>query len=78
MNIYAGNLPYQMSAGDLQVLFKIFGRIKSVRLIKDRFIFKSPGFGFVNMPQKESALAAIKQLNGKKFFKSIIEVNKIN
>ena len=78
MNIYVGNLPYQMSAGDLRVLFKIFGRIKCIRLIKDRFIFNSRGFGYVNMPSKKNALAAIKHLNGKKLFKSVIEVNEIN
>lgn len=78
MNIYVGNLPYQMSAGDLQVLFKKFGMVKSVRLIKDRFIFKSRGFGYVNMPMKTNALDAIKHLNGREYFKSVIEVNKIN
>lgn len=78
MNIYVGNLPYQMSTGDMQALFNKFGRVKSVRLVKDRFIYKSRGFGFVNMPQKKNALAAIKHLNRKIIFKSIIEVNKIN
>lgn len=77
MNIYVGNLPYQMSAGDLQVLFRKFGIVKYVRLIKDRFIFKSRGFGYVNMPSRENALAVIKHLNGKKFFESVIEVNEI-
>ena len=67
-----------MSTGDLQALFNIFGGVKSVRLVKDRFIYKSRGFGFVNMPQKENALAAIKHLNRKKIFKNVIEVNAIN
>jgi RNA recognition motif-containing protein len=78
MKIYVGNLPYQMSAGDLQVLFRKFGMVKCVRLIKDRFTFKSRGFGYVNMPMKANALDAIKHLNGKEFFKSVIEVNKMN
>jgi len=77
MNIYVGNLPYQMSNGDLKVLFNIFGRVKSIRLIKDRFIYKSRGFGFINMPLKKNALAAIKHLNRKIFFKQVIEVNEI-
>ncbi len=78
MNIYIGNLPYQMSAGDLRVLFKIFGSVKLVRLIKNRFLYDSKGFGYINMPSKENSLAAINHLNGKKFFKSVIEVNEIN
>ena len=77
MNIYVGNIPYQISAGDLQVLFKIFGSVKSVRLIKDRFLYDSRGFGYVNMPSKENSLAAIKHLNGKEIFKRVIEVNEI-
>ena len=78
MNIYVGNIPYQISSGDLRVLFTIFGSVKSVRLIKDRFLFDSRGFGYVNMPSKENSLAAIKHLNGKKIFKRVIEVSEIN
>jgi RNA recognition motif-containing protein len=74
MNIYVGNLPYQMSAGDLRVLFNTFGRVGYVRLIKDRFIYGSRGFGFVNMPLEENALAAINGLNGKEFFNKFINV----
>jgi RNA recognition motif-containing protein len=78
MNIWVGNLPYQMSAGDLRAVFEIYGGVEFVRLIKDRFIYDSKGFGYVNMPMKENALDAIKHLNGKEFFKSVIEVNGIN
>lgn len=78
MNIYVGNIPYQISAGDLRELFSIFGSVKSVRLIKDRFLNDSRGFGYVNMPSKENSLAAIKHLNGKELLRRVIEVNEIN
>ena len=77
MNIYVGNLPSEISAGDLEVLFIPFGRVESIRLIKDRFIFGSGGFAFVNMSKKSNGLAAIKHLNGKKFYSHFIKVNEI-
>jgi RNA recognition motif-containing protein len=77
MNIYVGNLPSEISAGDLEALFIPFGRVQSIRLIKDRFIFGSGGFAFVNMPMKFNGLAAIKHLNGKEFFSRYLKVNEI-
>jgi cold-inducible RNA-binding protein len=65
MNIYVGNLSRDASEEDLKAAFSAFGQIASVAIIKDKFTGESRGFGFVEMPTKEEAMAAIAGLNGK-------------
>ena len=47
----------------------------SANIIKDRFSGDSRGFGFVEMPQQEEALAAINALNGKDMKGRALNVN---
>jgi len=65
MNIYVGNLAYDVTEGDLRQAFESFGSVTSVSLITDKFSGRSKGFGFVEMPAKEEARTAISQLNGR-------------
>jgi RNA recognition motif-containing protein len=65
MNIYVGNLSWEMSEDDLRTSFSEFGEVSTVSIIKDKFSGRSRGFGFVEMPKKEEAEAAISGLNGK-------------
>lgn len=64
MNIYVGNLSFQLTEEELEASFKEFGEVTSVKLIKDRFSGQSKGFGFVEMPVDSEAETAIKQLDG--------------
>jgi RNA recognition motif-containing protein len=64
MNIYVGNLPLEASETDLQGAFSAFGQVASATIIKDKFSGESRGFGFVEMPAKAEAEAAITGLNG--------------
>lgn len=63
MNIYVGQLPYNVGEEDLQELFKPYGEIASLNLIKDKFSGRSKGFAFVDMPNNSEADTAIKALN---------------
>lgn len=63
MNIYVGQLPYNVGEEDLQELFKPFGEIASLNLIKDRFSGRSKGYAFIDMPNNSEADTAIKALN---------------
>ncbi len=65
MNIYVGNLSYEVSEEDLRRAFEGFGQVESVNIIKDRYSGMSKGFGFVEMPDSAAAQAAIAGLNGK-------------
>ena len=75
MNIYVGNLARQATEDDLREAFKPFGEITSASIIKDKFSGESKGFGFVEMPKKAEADAAMTALNGKDFMGNALTVN---
>lgn len=64
MNIYIGNLPYEVTEDEVQQLFAAHGTVASVNLIKDRDTGNSKGFGFVEMENQAEAEKAIKELDG--------------
>jgi hypothetical protein len=65
IEIYVGNLSYELTEDQLRAEFAAFGTVNSVRVITNRYNNKSKGFGFVHMPVRAEADAAIKALNGK-------------
>ena len=75
MNIYVGNLSYDMTEDDLRRAFEEFGTVESVKIIMDRYSGRSKGFGFVEMPSDEEAKKAIEGLNGKSLMGREIRVN---
>ena len=75
MNIYVGNLLFDVSENDLREAFEPFGQVTEVRLIMDKFSGKSKGFGFIEMPTKEEAEKAIEEMNGKEFQGRALTVN---
>ena len=64
MNIYVGNLSWNLKDQDLSDLFASYGEVASAKIVIDKFTQRSKGFGFVEMPNDEQAQAAIAQLNG--------------
>ncbi len=75
MNIYVGNLLFDVSEDDLREAFEQFGEITEVRLIMDKYSGKSKGFGFIEMPSKDEAEKAIEEMNGKEFKGRALNVN---
>jgi RNA recognition motif-containing protein len=65
MNIYIGNLERGATETELRELFEPFGQVASVSILKDRHSGQPKGFGFVEMPNKDEAQAAIENLKGK-------------
>jgi RNA recognition motif-containing protein len=63
MNIYIANLSHETTEEDLHQAFETFGRVASVKIIKDRYSGEW-GFGLVEMPVRAEATFAIKGLNG--------------
>ncbi len=64
MNLYVGNLSYQLHEDQLSKAFEQYGEVASVRLITDRETGRPRGFGFVEMADDEGGQAAIDGLNG--------------
>lgn len=75
MNIYVGNLPREATEDNLREAFEAYGKVDSVTIIKDKFTHESRGFGFVEMPVKAEAEAAIAGLNGTDMMGRTLTVN---
>jgi len=75
MNIYIGNLPFNIKKNELEDMFAAFGEVQEVKIILDRYTSQSKGFGFVEMPSNSEADQAIKALNGKFVNGRTIKVN---
>ncbi len=75
MNIYVGNLSYQMTDDELKEAFQAHGTVNSARIITDRDTGRSKGFGFVEMPDSNQAMAAIETLNGSRLGDRPLTVN---
>ena len=75
MNIYVGNLSYDLSEGDLREAFEAFGEVDSAKIITDRDTGRSKGFGFVEMPDQGKGESAIEGLNGQELSGRALRVN---
>lgn len=75
MNIYVGNLARELTEEELRQEFAAFGEVSSASIIKDKYGGQSRGFGFVEMPSKTEAEAAITGLKGKTLKERTMDVN---
>jgi RNA recognition motif-containing protein len=75
MNIYVGNLDRQADERELRELFKKFGEVKSVKIIKDNLSGEPRGFAFVEMLDSDQGNQAIKELNSAEFATKRLKVN---
>lgn len=75
MNIYVGNLSYDVTEDDLRQAFEAFGRVETTKIITDMSTGRSKGFGFVEMPDNTEAQAAINGLKDKELKGRALNVN---
>jgi RNA recognition motif-containing protein len=75
MNIYIGNLSYEVTEEDLKQAFEGFGQVETVKVIKDNYTGRSKGFGFVEMSAKDEAQSAINELNDTELKGRTLKVN---
>jgi RNA recognition motif-containing protein len=75
MNIFVANLSFKTTEQELQREFEAFGEVRSVKIITDHETLKSRGFAFVEMPDRDQAVAAIAGINGKELSGQILKVN---
>ncbi len=64
MNIYVGNLPFNMTEAEFRETIEASGEVSSANLIMDRETGRPRGFGFVEMANDTEAQEAINALNG--------------
>ena len=75
MNIYVGNLSFEVTDEDLKDAFEAFGQVESASVIKDKFSGRSRGFGFVEMSTNSEAEAAISGLDGSDLKGRTLKIN---
>ncbi|MFN5983003.1 MAG: hypothetical protein ACK479_06020 [Fluviicola sp.] len=63
-NIFIANLDWTITSEDLQATFSSFGEVHYAHVVFDAKTKKSKGFGYIEMPNAEEAIAAIQALNG--------------
>src|SRR4030043_2483101 len=75
LNIYVGNLAYEVTEEELREEFSAFGEVASINIIKDKYSGQSKGFAFVEMPTLSQGQAAINGLNTKMLHNRAISVS---
>ena len=63
MNIFVAKLNFRTADNTLRSLFEAFGEVDTAKIVLDRETGRSRGFGFVEMPNDDEAMAAIQELN---------------
>jgi RNA recognition motif-containing protein len=71
--LYVGNLPYRANEVAVRELFSTYGKVESVRLMKDKHTGKRRGFGFVEM-SADDLEKAITALNDAEFQQRTLKV----
>ena len=77
-SVYIGNLNYNATEDQLLGLFKNYGYIKNIKLLKEGKENKSKGIAFVHMVNSKDATNAIKMLNGTEHMGRTLKVNMAN
>ena len=75
IEIYVGNLSYDLTEDQLRKEFEAFGKVNSARIIMNRYNGKSKGFGFVHMPNRAEVDAALKALSDKEILGRKLKCN---
>src|SRR5207253_8419268 len=73
--LYVGNLPFSATEQVLSETFAQCGVVESAKIITDRDMCRSKGFGFVEKSTEAEAQAAISKFNGADYEGRAMTVN---
>jgi len=76
MNLYVGNISYNMGEEELREVFEQYGEVTRVHVVQDRETNRSKGFAFVEMGSESDGDAAVEGLNNAQVDGRTIRVNK--
>ncbi|RVE41696.1 hypothetical protein evm_013661 [Chilo suppressalis] len=63
-SVFVGNIPYEATEEKLKDIFSEVGPVLSFKLVFDRETGKPKGYGFCEYRDQETALSAMRNLNG--------------
>ncbi len=75
VELYVGNLSYDMTDPELEKAFQPYGSVLSARIIVNKYNERSKGYGFVEMDSQASAEKAVQAMNGKEVMGRKLVVN---
>lgn len=75
MDIFVGNLPYEVEENAIEAAFAAHGTVSKVKLLIDRDSGRSRGIAFVTMDDLKEAQDAIKALDGQELGGRPMKVN---
>lgn len=75
VELYVGNLSYDIDDNKLKEEFTAFGKVLSARVIKNKYNDRSRGYGFVEMANDSDADKAIDGTHGKEIMGRKLVVN---
>jgi len=75
LKLYVGNLSFQTGDQELSDAFTPYGDVASATVIMDRDTGRSRGFGFVEMPDRTQAEAAMRAMDGAQLGGRTLTVN---
>ena len=64
VELYVGNLSYDLSEKALMKVFSAHGKVLSARIIKNKFNNRSKGYGFIEMASSGGAKKAVAAMHG--------------
>lgn len=76
MNLFVANISREVKEDALKALFSEFGVVKSSKIVNDRVSGISKGFGFIEMPNDQEAMEAMRRLSHAAFFGQNLVVSK--
>ncbi len=75
MSIYVGNLSYEVTEADLNVVFSDYGSVKRVHVPTDKETGRPRGFAFVELGTKAEESNAIETLDGAEWMGRVMKVD---
>ncbi|GAV73558.1 LOW QUALITY PROTEIN: RRM_1 domain-containing protein, partial [Cephalotus follicularis] len=75
--VFVGGIPFDLTKGDLLVVFSQYGEIVDVNLVKDKGSGKSKGFAFLAYKDQRTILA-VDNLNGAQILGQRIRVDHVS
>mmetsp|Transcript_26643 Transcript_26643/g.58380 ORF Transcript_26643/g.58380 Transcript_26643/m.58380 type:complete len:298 (-) Transcript_26643:95-988(-) len=75
--VYAGNIPIQLTEGDIICVMSQFGEVEDINLVRDDDTGKSKGFAFLKYEDARSCVLAVDNLTGSKILGRSIRVDHV-
>ncbi|KAI8071207.1 hypothetical protein BC940DRAFT_293840 [Gongronella butleri] len=73
--IFAGNLDFELTEGDIVCIFSQYGELVNIELVRDKKTGKSMGFAFLQYQDQRSTILAVDNLGGSKVLGRTLRVD---